>query len=88
MAIFRLYMKYLLSSYTKHTWVVYMWQGGGQVGKTSHNCHKVWAMWVTCHVRPKDGHYQAPKHVVVPYVENTLCSTNKCNCVRPVHTLE
>jgi len=24
MAIFRLYMKYLLSSYTKHTWTVYM----------------------------------------------------------------
>jgi len=24
MAIFTLYMKYLLSSYTKHTWVVYM----------------------------------------------------------------
>ena len=24
MAIFRLYMKYLLSSYTKHTWAVYM----------------------------------------------------------------
>jgi len=23
-AIFRLYMKYLLSSYTKHTWAVYM----------------------------------------------------------------
>jgi len=24
MAIFRLYMKYLLSSYTKHTWAVYI----------------------------------------------------------------
>jgi len=24
MTIFRLYMKYLLSSYTKHTWAVYM----------------------------------------------------------------
>jgi len=24
MAIFRLYMKYLLRSYTKHTWAVYM----------------------------------------------------------------
>jgi len=22
--------------------------------------------------QPEDGHYQAPKHVVVPYVENTL----------------
>jgi len=39
------------------------------------------------HVQPADGHYQAPKHVVVPYVENTLYSTNKYSCVRPVHTL-
>ena len=31
-AIFRLYMKYLLSSYTKHTWVVYMGKGGRKVG--------------------------------------------------------
>jgi len=29
--------------------------------------------------------YQAPKHVVVPYVENTLYSTNKYSCVRRVH---
>jgi len=35
----------------------------------------------------EDGHYQAPKHVVVPYVENTLYSTNKYGCVRAVHTL-
>jgi len=27
------------------------------------------------------------KHVFVPYVENTLYSTNKYSCVRPVHTL-
>jgi len=33
------------------------------------------------------ANYQAPKHVVVPYVENTLYSTNKYSCVRPVHTL-
>jgi hypothetical protein len=39
------------------------------------------------HVQPEDGHYQAPKHVVVPYVENTLYSTNKYSCVRQVHTL-
>jgi len=39
-------------------------------------------------VQPEGGHYQAPKHVVVPYVENTLYSTtNKHSCVRPVHTL-
>ena len=26
-------------------------------------------------------------HVVVPYMKNTLYSTNKYSCVRPVHTL-
>jgi len=46
MAIFILYMKYLLSSYTKHTWVVYMGQGGGKVGTRSRICQKVWAVWV------------------------------------------
>jgi len=39
------------------------------------------------HVQLEDGHYQAPKHVVVPYVENNLYSTNKYSCVRRVHTL-
>jgi len=42
---------------------------------------------ISCTVQPEDGHYQAPKHVIVPYVENTLYSTNKYSCVRPVHTL-
>ena len=31
-------------------------------------------------------HYQAPKHVVVPHVENNLYSTNKYSCFRRVHT--
>ena len=35
--------------------------------------------------KPEDGHYQAPKHVVVPYVENTLYSTDKYSYVGPVH---
>ena len=39
------------------------------------------------HVQPEDGHYQAPKHVVVPYVENTLYSTDQYSCVRREHTL-
>jgi len=39
------------------------------------------------HVQPEDGHYQVPKHVVTPYVENTLYSANKYSCVRRVHTL-
>jgi len=41
------------------------------VGTRSRICQKGWAVWVT----------------VVPYVENTLYSTNKYSCVRPVHTL-
>jgi len=41
---------------------------------------------ISC-TQPEDGHYQVPKHVVVPYVENILYSTNKYSCVRPVHTL-
>jgi hypothetical protein len=47
MAIFRLYMKYLLNSYTKHTWVVYMGKGGDKVGTRSRICQKGWAVWVT-----------------------------------------
>ena len=39
------------------------------------------------HVQAENGHYQAPKRVVEPYVENTLYSTNKYGCVRRVHTL-
>ena len=42
---------------------------------------------ISIHVQPEDGYYQVPKHVVVPYVENTLYSNNKYSCVRPVHTL-
>ena len=39
------------------------------------------------HVQTEDGHYQAPKHAAVPYVEKTLYSTNKYGCVRPEHTV-
>ena len=35
----------------------------------------------------EDGHYQAPKHVVVPCVKNTLYCTNKYGCVRQVRTI-
>ena len=41
---------------------------------------------VVFYVQPEDGHYEAPKHVAVPYVENTLYSTNKYSCVRRVQT--
>jgi len=44
-------MKYLLSSYTKHTWALYMVEGGGKVGTSSGICQKVWAVWVTREVQ-------------------------------------
>jgi len=47
MAILRLDMKYLLSSYTKHTWAVYMGRGGGKVGTRPRICQKGSAVWVT-----------------------------------------
>jgi len=47
MAIFRLYMKYLLRSYTKYTWAVYMGLGRGKVGTRYPICQKGWADWLT-----------------------------------------
>jgi hypothetical protein len=47
MTIFRVYKKYLLSNYIKHTWAVYMDNGGSKVGTRSRICQKVWAVWVT-----------------------------------------
>ena len=44
MAIFRLYMKYLLNSYTKHTWVVYIGEGGGKVGTRSRMSEMLWGV--------------------------------------------
>jgi len=46
MVILRLYMKYLLSSYTKLTWAVYMGRVGGNVGMSSRICHRGWEVWV------------------------------------------
>jgi len=40
MAVFRLYMKYLLSSYTKHIWVFCVVYGGGKMGMRSRICKK------------------------------------------------
>ena len=40
MAIFRLYMKYLLSSYTKHIWAVYSGAGRRGGGTRSRMCHR------------------------------------------------
>ena len=39
------------------------------------------------YVQPEDDHYQASKHVAVPYIENTLYSTNTYSCVRRLHTV-
>ena len=43
---------------------------------------------ISCTVQPEDGYYQAPKHVVVPYVENTSYSTNKYSCVDKKNQLD
>ena len=39
-------MKYLLSSYTKLIWDVYMGLAGGEVGTRSRICHRGWEVWV------------------------------------------
>ena len=46
MAIFRLYMNYLVSSYTVLLWVVYSGEVGGEVGTRSRMCHGGWKVWV------------------------------------------
>ena len=44
MDIFRLYMKYLLSSYTKLIWAVYMGRVGGEMGMRSRMYHRGWEL--------------------------------------------
>jgi len=48
MAIFRLYMKYLVSSYTRTrlVWAVYSGEVGGKLGMRSRTCHGGWEVWV------------------------------------------
>ena len=46
MVIFRFYMKYLVSSYTRLIWVVYSEEVGGEVGTRSRMCHGGWVVWV------------------------------------------
>ena len=47
MAIFRLYMKQLVGSYTKHIYGLLIWgKGGGKVGTRSRICPKGWMVWV------------------------------------------
>jgi len=51
MAIFRLYMKYLLNSYTGLLWAVYIGEVGGEVGTRSRMCHGGWEVgtWGNCY---------------------------------------
>jgi len=47
MAIFRLYMKYLVSSYTRFIMGCIQWYStGGEVGTRSRMCHGGWEVWV------------------------------------------
>jgi len=46
MAIFRLYMKYLVSSYRRIIWAVYRGETGGEVGTRSLMYHRGWEVWV------------------------------------------
>jgi len=46
MVIFRLYMKCLVSSYTRLTWAVYSGEVGGEVATRSRMCHRGWEVWV------------------------------------------
>ena len=46
MAIFRLYMKYLVSSYTRLIFAIYKMEVGGEVGTRSRMCHRGWEVWV------------------------------------------
>jgi len=47
MTIFRLYMKYLVSSYTRLFMGCIQWYStGGEVGTRSHMCYGGWKVWV------------------------------------------
>jgi len=46
MAIFRLYMKYLVSSFTVLLCAAYSGEVGGEVRTRSRMCHGGWEVWV------------------------------------------
>ena len=46
MAIFRLYMKYLVSSYTRLIWAVYSGEVGVKMATRYRMCHRGWVGWV------------------------------------------
>jgi len=69
MAIFRLYIKYLVNSYMG------LIMGCTVPLYTAHNKPHITAYKVF-HVQPEDDHCQVPKHVVVPYVVNTIYTSS------------
>ena len=81
MTIFRLYMKYLLSSYTKQTWAVYMGQAGGKVDTRSPICPKGWAVCVTWVVH-------AVTELCLRLLQLNLWQVSYCVCVCCVITLK
>ena len=48
MAIFRLRLKNLVSSYTRHMWAVYSGEVSGEVGTRSRMCYVVLDKYSTC----------------------------------------
>jgi len=46
MAIFRLYMKYFVRTFTGLIWAVYSGEVGGEVGTRSRVCDRGWEVWV------------------------------------------
>ena len=48
MAIFRLRLKNLVSSYTRLMWAVYSREVSGEVGTRSRMCYVGWVVWVHC----------------------------------------
>jgi len=46
MAIFGMYIKYLVSSYTRLIWAVYSGEVGVEVGTRYRMCHREWVGWV------------------------------------------
>jgi len=78
MAIFRLYMKYLLSSYTKHTWVVYIGQGEDKVGTRSRISQK--RLGGVGYMRGPCCYQAMSKPIIVKYMVGiALCLCVLCN---------
>jgi hypothetical protein len=84
MAIFRFYMKYILSSYTNLIWVVYMERAGGEVGARSRMCHRGWEVWVLAGILLL---YVMTKLIQLGLWYHIVCVVELYSCVKQVHTL-